>query len=389
MHMTHNVRSQSPIQGSRCPSSCIIALVHHGPRTGSSNKMEYLMGVPVDRSNQRHGDLLHGPVGRTGFIEHPHVGRVRLQQCVRVLIFQVVDPHNHTFSCLRLRRRPKNPGLAKDFSEHNHCRQRVLLTRLLQQSRSVVDENGWSHGGDVLTAGRAVSLRLHASESQLLAENLTVRTRKLHKRLRDRFPVTLSHDHQTHAGNRTNTNWQSTQRPVRKPPPFEVVLKNLRFGFRTAKCLDNGKGIEELLQHFQGKLQDEFFTAFKREWLRSCKIDEPVHEIECDVLRLRVARDNHFLKSLEQSSWRRLSLHQPAHVVVHLALSESDRFFLGLGKTVEGGKPTFVMFQNVAESHVVIAHNIARLVTVESLHSVFDHRQEGRHLHDIVDRHQH
>mmetsp|Transcript_130013 Transcript_130013/g.324019 ORF Transcript_130013/g.324019 Transcript_130013/m.324019 type:complete len:274 (-) Transcript_130013:2259-3080(-) len=172
------------------------------------------------------------------------------------------------------------------------------------------------------------------------------------------------------------------------PTPLQILLHHL--GFRLAaemlhKRERPQKGCQDLLR----KLQDKFLATLLRARLRASQISEPMRKVERDVTWICLAGSDNGLKLSEQGTWRRLRLHEPAHVVLHVALGELYTVLLFLRQAGVGGQRIWDVLQDVAKSNIVISDHLARLVSAELLLPGCHCRHQLIDLHDVMNGREH
>mmetsp|Transcript_70323 Transcript_70323/g.186626 ORF Transcript_70323/g.186626 Transcript_70323/m.186626 type:complete len:545 (-) Transcript_70323:712-2346(-) len=176
------------------------------------------------------------------------------------------------------------------------------------------------------------------------------------------------------------------------PPPLEIILVHFRLGGAwSAYALHDGERQQELVQDMLGESEHELLATLCRERLGAGQIGEPVRKIKGKVLRRCLAGRNDALELPEEGSWGGLRLHQPAHVVLHLALRELDALLLLPGQGRVRREQARVVLENVRERSVVVVDHLADPVAPEGAVHVLpaDGGQQLDRLHDVVDGRQH
>mmetsp|Transcript_18845 Transcript_18845/g.46908 ORF Transcript_18845/g.46908 Transcript_18845/m.46908 type:complete len:244 (+) Transcript_18845:1298-2029(+) len=111
-------------------------------------------------------------------------------------------------------------------------------------------------------------------------------------------------------------------------------------------------------------------------------------EIERHVRFLDALGVNHVLELGEQCVWRRLGLHQPPVVEVHLRLREGDRELFLSRQAVESGDKVGKVLEHVTKCQIVVVDEIANGISLVLSILLRNPRLERLHLHDIVERRQ-
>mmetsp|Transcript_27029 Transcript_27029/g.72277 ORF Transcript_27029/g.72277 Transcript_27029/m.72277 type:complete len:250 (-) Transcript_27029:471-1220(-) len=172
------------------------------------------------------------------------------------------------------------------------------------------------------------------------------------------------------------------------PPPQKVVLEDLRLALCGAQGPDHLERVHEALEDLPRKLQHELLAALHRVRLGPRQVREPVDEIEGNVAGGCLSRDDDLAEGLEQGTRWRLTLHEPAEVVVKLAVCEFEGVLLLLRQPVERGERAGAVLEHVAQGDVVVPDLLAAAVAAEPSEGLADHGLQHVQLHDIVDGHE-
>mmetsp|Transcript_39120 Transcript_39120/g.112463 ORF Transcript_39120/g.112463 Transcript_39120/m.112463 type:complete len:432 (+) Transcript_39120:964-2259(+) len=111
-------------------------------------------------------------------------------------------------------------------------------------------------------------------------------------------------------------------------------------------------------------------------------------EVERHVLRVGLACFDDLPELFEKRARRSLGLHEPTHVVLHVALRKLHAVPGFLGQAGVGGQGVRMVLEDVPERDVVVSDRLARLVAAE-LPPAGDGRAQRLHLHDVMNGGQH
>mmetsp|Transcript_61456 Transcript_61456/g.146566 ORF Transcript_61456/g.146566 Transcript_61456/m.146566 type:complete len:262 (-) Transcript_61456:2797-3582(-) len=173
------------------------------------------------------------------------------------------------------------------------------------------------------------------------------------------------------------------------PAPQQVLLENLCLRLCSAQCVNDLHGIHKVQQYPQRETQHKLLASLKGTRLCSCKIRKPVDEVESHIL-WGCLPIHHDLSQRPQKRPRWcLGLDKPAHVILHLALAELNRFLLPLGQPMEGRQHLRIIHQDVAESDVMVPDCLADLVALKVTNARCHDGAQVIELHDVVYYKQH
>mmetsp|Transcript_14117 Transcript_14117/g.38830 ORF Transcript_14117/g.38830 Transcript_14117/m.38830 type:complete len:206 (+) Transcript_14117:870-1487(+) len=140
-----------------------------------------------------------------------------------------------------------------------------------------------------------------------------------------------------------------------------------------------------------GVVKHKMLTACQRCCRRPCHVEEPMRKVEGDVLlaRLRGAKASaHLLHRLfegpEELPGRRLHLHEPVAVELHLLLCKEEQTLRDNRQALERWQEIRVVRHHVGEREVVIADLLAVLVAADGSVAWLHGGEQPLHLHNVV-----
>mmetsp|Transcript_53570 Transcript_53570/g.96121 ORF Transcript_53570/g.96121 Transcript_53570/m.96121 type:complete len:326 (-) Transcript_53570:1100-2077(-) len=150
--------------------------------------------------------------------------------------------------------------------------------------------------------------------------------------------------------------------------------------------LHDAKGVQEGTQYPSRKLEHKFLAAFLWVWLCSRQICQPVDKVKGNSRWISTFTQSALFELREESPRWRLCLDKPAHVVLQFALRETNQFLQWLREASEGRQRKWVKLEHITKGYVMVVDGITGLVSTERGMLRFYTRQQGSHLHDVVDR---